>query len=371
MASWRWSAGDVVGRRLAAVALVALVATGATTQVEVAVASGVDNATLRRWSWSWEAEGVAGLAPRHKGPRRRSKLTGEVIARVWTLRAGGRQHRGHRWGGGGPRWTRCAQRCASSRPGRQRAPVGAEGAEGAGGRSDGCGGGGLEKLAEPQPRRAEREAAAAGLLAEAEPVICEGASLPLVGALSILPALAVSGLVECFEAVYAPPKAAFYGVRSLMLALMFAALLGECRAEGLTRVPPVAMGRLLGLDRGPEVKTIRRRTEGLSEAKVSSRLLVALGRHHAAAHPEAMGILYVDGHVRAYHGQADLPRAHLARARIAMAATTDSWLADANGPQVRCEHPADRLAEAPDPRCRRHLGRPASPPREPAREAQG
>jgi len=35
--------------------------------------------------------------------------------------------------------------------------------------------------------------------------------------------------------------------------------------------------------------------------------------------------------VRAYHGGSDLPRAHLARARIAMAATTDTWVTDERG----------------------------------------
>ncbi|MGH9078244.1 MAG: putative transposase, partial [Acidimicrobiales bacterium] len=127
---------------------------------------------------------------------------------------------------------------------------------------------------------------------------------------------------------------AFYGLRSLILTLVFAALVGECRAEGLTRIPPVAIGRLIGLDRAPEVKTIRRRMEALAGMGLCEQWLMALARAHAGAHPEAMGILYVDGHVRAYHGGSDLPRAHLARARIAMAATTDSWLADANGDAV-------------------------------------
>jgi len=63
-------------------------------------------------------------------------------------------------------------------------------------------------------------------------VICEGASLPWVGALLILPALAVSGLVEVAEAVFAAPRAAFYSIRSLVLALVFSALLGEARAKG-------------------------------------------------------------------------------------------------------------------------------------------
>jgi hypothetical protein len=192
----------------------------------------------------------------------------------------------------------------------------------------------LEPLARPEPRDAERELAAAGLLAGAPPLICEGAGLPFVGALLVLPALAATGLLDAAEKVLGLPRAAFYSLRSLLLALVFLSLLGEPRAEGATRVDPVAIGRLLGLDRGPEVKTLRRRMEALAGLRRSDQLLVALARHHADARPEAMGVLYVDGHVRAYHGGADLPRAHLARARIAMAATTDCWLADRYGDAV-------------------------------------
>lgn len=97
---------------------------------------------------------------------------------------------------------------------------------------------------------------------------------------------------------------------------------------------PPALGRLIGLDRAPEVKTLRRRMQALADLGRSEELLVALAHHHAKAHPEAMGVLYLDGHVRAYHGGADLPKAHLARARIAMAATTDTWLADSAGRAV-------------------------------------
>jgi prepilin-type processing-associated H-X9-DG protein len=79
---------------------------------------------------------------------------------------------------------------------------------------------------------------------------------------------------------------------------------------------------------------MRRRMEALAGLRRSDALVMGLARHHVAAHPEAMGILYVDGHVRAYHGGANLPRAHLARARIAMAATSDTWLADARGDAV-------------------------------------
>ncbi|MGI8753106.1 MAG: putative transposase [Acidimicrobiales bacterium] len=285
MAAWCWEAGDVAGRRLAAVGLVAA---GAASQVEVASAFGVDDATLRRWTRSWEADGVAGLVPERKGPRRRSKLTGEVVERIGALRAGGATLAAIAEATGvSTDSVRTALRMVPSTP----VPDG-----------DGGDGGGLVPLASPADRQGERELAAAGLLAGAEPIICEGGSLPFVGVLEVLPALAVTGLLEAAAEVLGAPRAAFYALRSLMLTLVFAALVGEPRAEGLTRIPPVAMGRLIGLDRGPEVKTVRRRMEALAGLGRSEAMLMALARHHVHAHPEAMGVLYVDGHVRAYHG---------------------------------------------------------------------
>jgi hypothetical protein len=44
-----------------------------------------------------------------------------------------------------------------------------------------------------------------------------------------------------------------------------------------------------------------------------------------------LGFLYVDGHVRAYHGERTIPKAHLARMRLAMPATTDYWINDSAG----------------------------------------
>jgi prepilin-type processing-associated H-X9-DG protein len=118
------------------------------------------------------------------------------------------------------------------------------------------------------------------------------------------------------------------------LSIVFCCVLGEPRAEGLTRTDPVDLGRLLGLDRAPEVRTLRRRTEELAAAGTSAQLIDALARHHLEAHEEAAGILYVDGHVRAYHGGRELPKAHVARIRLAMPAELDTWVCDANGDGV-------------------------------------
>ncbi|EQD42039.1 homeodomain-like insertion element (DNA transposition), partial [mine drainage metagenome] len=133
----------------------------------------------------------------------------------------------------------------------------------------------------------------------------------------ILPALLATGLLETAACVYGVRRRAFYGLRSLVLSIVFCCVLGEPRAEGLTRTDPVDLGRLLGLDRAPEVRTLRRRTEELAATGKSAQLIDALARHHLVAHDEAAGVLYVDGHVRAYHGGRELPKAHVARIRLA------------------------------------------------------
>ena len=215
----------------------------------------------------------------------------------------------------------------------------AEGADDSGTGDDDSAGpsaGGLVPLARPADRTAERAAARFGLIDDAPPVICEGASLPLAGALLILPALVATGLLEIAATVYDARKAAFYSLRSLFCSLVFACLLGEPRAEEVTRLNPTDLGRLVRLDRGPEVGTIRRRIEELADAQRADQLLDRLARHHIGSHNETTGIFYVDGHVRAYHGGRELPKAHVARIRLSMPAELDTWVCDANGDGVLC-----------------------------------
>ena len=82
LATFAWDAGDEAARRLAAVQLVQL---NAATQVQVALAFGVIPVSVWRWEKSLAAGGIAGLVPDRKGPRRASKLTPGVVARIREL----------------------------------------------------------------------------------------------------------------------------------------------------------------------------------------------------------------------------------------------------------------------------------------------
>jgi hypothetical protein len=127
---------------------------------------------------------------------------------------------------------------------------------------------------------------------------------------------------------------AFYGLRTTFIALLLMALLRIKRPEALKEHSPDDLGRVLGLDRAPEVKTLRRKLSRLAALGRATDFGRALAQKRVADRGAAMGFLYIDGHVRVYHGKRTLPKTHVARRRLAMPATTDYWVNDVTGDPV-------------------------------------
>jgi len=340
LATFSYAAGDEAGRRLAAVQLVTA---KLATSVEVASAFGVSGVTLWKWRRAYSDGGVAALVRGRSGPKGPSKLTETLKTRIAELDAAGLSL-----------LAIAAQTAVSTatvrvalgrvQPVRQPAvePLGTSqpdeeaidepGEQWGDGRDDDRAD--LVVLAAPVPRTADRAAARFGDLVEAPVVITEGAQLPLAGLLLALPALEMTGLLGVSEQVFPPMRKGFYGLRAILLMGVFMALLREPRAEGATRLRPADLGRLLGLDRAPEVKTLRRKLSELAGHGQGAQLQAALGQHHATVRPEAVGFLYLDGHVRVYSGTRALPKTHIARMRIAGPATEETWVGDAQGDPV-------------------------------------
>jgi hypothetical protein len=177
----------------------------------------------------------------------------------------------------------------------------------------------------------DRVLAYLGLLDDAPPVFRAGTRVPHAGVLCALPALVDSGIFSIAREIYGSLGPAFYGLRTTLVALLLMALLRIKRPEGLKEHAPADLGRLLGLDRAFEVKTLRRKLTRLAGVGRAAAFGRALAEHRIAARGAAIGFLYVDGHVRVYHGQRVLPKAHVARLRLAMPATTDYWVNDVAG----------------------------------------
>jgi Transposase protein/Helix-turn-helix domain len=347
LATFAWDAGDEAGRRLAAVQLVRL---QAASQGQVAEAFGVDPATIWRWDQALASGGVAGLVPARPGPKGASKLTPGLAARIAGLDAGGQTLRQIAAATGVSTFTVRAA-LGRVRPGGQgRAGDGDAGQGSVPEQRDGeaaAAGQPLPVLPDPVPRDGERALARWGLLGEgAEPVFIPGARYPLAGLLLALPALEGTGLIEAARQVYGRLRDGYYGLAATLLTLVFLALAGEPRAEGATRVPPAALGRVLGLDRAPEVKTIRRKLGELAAAGQAADLIMALARRHAAARPQALGFLYVDGHTRAYYGTRAVQKMHIARLKFPAPATEETWVTSQDGEPVFmvAAEPSDSLA---------------------------
>jgi hypothetical protein len=345
LATFAWDAGDEAARRLAAVQLVQL---KAATQVQVAQAFGVIPVSVWRWARALAAGGVAGLVPAVKGPQCASKLTPQVVARIRELDRHGAGKTAIAAAAGVSETSvrsvlRPARPAAGSRDagGADGVPAGQDPADTDPADTDVAGAGAdvaepepevLPVLPDPVPRDAERALARFGLLGEgAAPVFTPGARYPLAGLLLALPPLAQAGLLACARQVYGRLRGGFYGLEVMLVVGVFMALLREARAEGATRIPPAALGRVLGLDRAPEVKTIRRKLAELAAAGKAAELQLALARHHAAASPGTLGFLYIDGHTRAYFGKRDIQKMHVARLKFPGPATEETWVTGSAG----------------------------------------
>jgi hypothetical protein len=171
-----------------------------------------------------------------------------------------------------------------------------------------------------------RLAASVGELAAVTPRFAPALDVPNGGLLGALPALLAVGLLEGVERYLTLPKG-YYGLDSLLMLLAFMALARLQSIEALRYCAPGEWGKLLGLDRVPEVRTLRAKIQLLAEAEQPTQWSAALCERWMAAAPEQSGVLYIDGHVRVYHGsQTQLPRHYVARQRLCLRATTDYWV---------------------------------------------
>jgi hypothetical protein len=184
---------------------------------------------------------------------------------------------------------------------------------------------------DPANRSVDRLLACMGLLDDAAAVFQPGTAVPGAGVLLAVPALLASGVLDVAREVYGSLGPAFYGLRTTLVTLLLMALLRIKRPECLKEHVPAQLGRLLGLDRAPEVKTLRRKLARLAALGRATDLGRALAARRVAARGHVMGFLYLDGHVRVYHGRRRIPKTHVARMRLKMSATTDYWVNDAEG----------------------------------------
>ncbi len=168
---------------------------------------------------------------------------------------------------------------------------------------------------------------------------CEGASVhfescldvPKGGVLCALPALLVNGLLEGAEQLLGAVKG-YYTTFHILLLLAFMSL---CRIKTMEKIrghAPGEFGKLLGLDRIPEVRCLRKKMNDLSTGNRAEQWASHLSKHWMNMDTASAGTLYIDGHVRVYHGGLTKPpRRYVSRERLCLRGTTDYWVNDAIG----------------------------------------
>jgi Transposase protein len=172
----------------------------------------------------------------------------------------------------------------------------------------------------------ERLAASLGKLGEASPRFAPALDIPKGGVLLALPALLLCGLLRHTGKYFRLP-AGFYGLKSIFLLLAFMALGRLKSVEALRYYAPGEWGKLLGLDRAPEVRTLRIKLKHLADQEQAFSWSSTLCKEWMLEAPEEAAVLYVDGHVRVYHGTAKtLPKHYVARERLCLSASVDYWV---------------------------------------------
>lgn len=161
--------------------------------------------------------------------------------------------------------------------------------------------------------------------------------VPLGGVLWALPALLSEGLLRHSRKLFTLPEG-FYPLETIFLVLAFMALLRVRCIEDLRYEPPGEWGKLVGLDRIPEVRTLREKLGHLcAPAGAAAAWSGELAREWMAAQADGddgagLGVYYADGHVRVYHGALTaLPRRYVARQKLCLRGVTDYWINATDG----------------------------------------
>ena len=187
-----------------------------------------------------------------------------------------------------------------------------------------------------------RTLASAGLLTEATPVFAEPAhAVAHGGVLAALPMLLREGLLDAANRLFRLP-AGFYGLSTILLFVACMTLARVRNPEALRYQAPGEWGAILGLDRCPEAKTLRRKIRLLTSAEHTVRDWQAeLARSWASEHDDDWATLAVDGHVKVYAGRnGRLPKHFVARQKLCLPASVSYWINALGGAPLLCLHQA-------------------------------
>lgn len=189
----------------------------------------------------------------------------------------------------------------------------------------------MQGLGVATTRWEERIAASQGLLGEAPVLFTAGNSIEHAAVLLALPALESQGLLKALE-VYGPLPAGYYSLTHVLLLLGYMALLRIGNPEQLKTCNPGELGRLMGLDRIPEMRCLRQKITWITLQQKAVDFERSLFTHWVTPEQDGCLYFYVDGHVRIYFGnKANLSKTYVSRQKLCLCGTTEYWVNDRQG----------------------------------------
>ncbi|MCY4151356.1 MAG: helix-turn-helix domain-containing protein [Aestuariivita sp.] len=157
--------------------------------------------------------------------------------------------------------------------------------------------------------------------------------------LTALPTLLQEGLVRNAASYLSLPKG-YYGLQTILIFMAFLFMARVHNPEALHHQSPGEWGRILGLDRCPEAKTLRHKIKTIA-ANVAGvkQWQQQLTKDWMVATAARCATLSVDGHTKVYTGRKGrLPKQFVSRQKLCLPAASSYWLNALGGQPLLCLH---------------------------------
>jgi len=148
------------------------------------------------------------------------------------------------------------------------------------------------------------------------------------GVLFLLPSLIETGLLSYRD--HYDDLNGYYDLDATILSLAFLYLCRIKNPEQIKHISPGEFGKLLGYDRIPEAKSMRKKISEISNQNKSKEWNTSLAK--TWAYEEDNTFYYIDGHVQVYSGsKATLGKKHISRLKICLPGMTEYWVNNSEG----------------------------------------
>lgn len=184
----------------------------------------------------------------------------------------------------------------------------------------------IQESEEAKDRALERILARQGQIQDVPPKFEESSNIEWAGIFMAAVMLEVDPYIQECQNIFSQFRAAFYGLRTTFMTILLMLLLRQTRPESLRKYDPQKLGKILGLDRAPEVKTLRRKISELSQQEKGTELMKRLANARLLQNGESPEVIYIDGHLQKYTGKEKIGKTFSSCDNRVVRGKTENWI---------------------------------------------